>query len=45
MHLLEFEIFLFISLPLNLDQKDLCMRAYAFLKCVAIWNLVYDDAK
>lgn len=29
----------------KLDQKDMCMRAYAFMRCVAIWNLVYDDVK
>lgn len=36
---------LFISLSMNLDQKNICMRAYFFLRCVTIWNLVYDDAK
>lgn len=47
MHLFAFEMIEFISLllPLKLDQKNLCMRAYALLKCVAIWNLVYDAAK
>ncbi|XP_031621617.1 uncharacterized protein LOC116339724 [Contarinia nasturtii] len=27
------------------DEKDMCMRAYFFLRCVVIWNLIYDDAK
>lgn len=29
----------------NADQKDMCTRAYFFIRCVAISNLVYDDAK
>lgn len=33
------------SLSMNLDQKDMCFRAYFFLRCVAISNLIYDDAK
>lgn len=38
-------IFFYFTAIVSLDQKDLCMRAYAFLRCVAIWNLVYDDVK
>lgn len=36
----------YLYLSINfIDQKDMCVRAYFFLRCIIIWNLIYDDAK
>lgn len=39
-YLTKFFIYFTISMEFP-DQKDMCTRAYFFLRCVTIWNLVY----